>query len=82
MKEEEAPKYDFSVLELEEDIGKKYGWIGIDTRNKNTQKIEEIEICGYPSDKEAHTMWHAQGKFIDSDFFFSYQIQFETGYDS
>ena len=48
-------------MELEDDLGDKYGYIGIDTSKDSAQEDDEIEVCGYPGDKEPHTMWHAIG---------------------
>ena len=50
-------------MELEEDLGNRYGWLGIDTSKENTKRVEEIEVCGYPGDKESYTMWQAVGKY-------------------
>ena len=56
--------YDYAVMELEADLGEKYGWVGIDTRWWNTERVEEVEVCGYPGDKkEENTMWKASGKY-------------------
>ena len=27
------------------------------------EKEDEIEVCGYPIDKDRHTMWHAFGNY-------------------
>ena len=58
---DKASEYDFAVMELEEDLSKIYGFLGIDTRTINIGRTEEIELCGYPGDKEAQSMWSAKG---------------------
>ena len=58
---DESSQFDYCVMELEEDLGSRYGWIGIDARKENLKKVEEVEICGYPCDKDIYTMWNARG---------------------
>ena len=48
------------MIELEEDLKEIYGYMGIDTTVK-AEEIEDVEVCGYPGDKERHTMWSAHG---------------------
>ena len=36
--------------------------------------MEEIEVCGYPTDKDRYTMWTASGKFSKQREFLSYRI--------
>ena len=53
----------------------KYGYLAIDFREENMKDVEEIEVCGYPGDKDAHTMWNAFGGFrISREKFLSYRI--------
>ena len=35
-------EYDFAVMELEEELEGKYGYLGIDTTNQNVVKEDEI----------------------------------------
>ena len=77
--DEDCSKYDYSVIEIEEDLEAKYGYLGIDMREENTEKVQNIEVCGYPGDKERHTMWHASGKYITNEFFFYYSIRTSQG---
>ena len=49
--------------------------MGIDTRRENEKGVEEMEVCGYPGDKECRTMWHAFGPFLNvTEQFINYQI--------
>ena len=75
----EAPRFDYGVMELGEDLGNKYGWIGIDRRKENTGRVEEVEICGYPGDKDTNTMWQARGPFRATDLFFKHRIPTTEG---
>ena len=37
--------------------------------------MEEVEVCGYPGDKDAHTMWYAKGKYETAhETFFTHKI--------
>ena len=48
--------------------------MGIDTREKNMERVREVELCGYPGDKPRHTMWHGFGdcqNFTDSFLFYN-----------
>ena len=49
--------------------------MGIDTTVK-AEEIEDVEVCGYPGDKEHHTMWSAHGptKINNSETLMAYQI--------
>ena len=71
----EKDQYEFCLMELEEDLEEKYGYMAIDFREENVKDVEEIEVCGYPGDKDPHTMWNAFGEFkiIDKEFL-SYRI--------
>ena len=55
--------FDYAILELENDLSESYGYIGIDMGLRNANNSKEIEVCGYPHDKE---MWHSSGEFISS----------------
>ena len=37
--DEDAWKYDYSVMVLEEDLGDKHSWIGIDARTENSRGV-------------------------------------------
>ena len=34
--------YDYGILELEEDLGDTYGYLGIDTRSENYEEANEV----------------------------------------
>ena len=79
---DEARKHDIGVLVLEEDLGNEYGWIGIDSSDKNTKGVEQVELCGYPVDKREEgefTMWKESGKYEASQNFLNYRISTEGG---
>ena len=46
---------------MEEKLERIYGYLGIDTRPTNAEGVEKIGLCGYPHDKEPHTMWYVFG---------------------
>ena len=49
--------------------------MGIDYRRGNIKGVEEMEVCGYPGDKEAHTMWNAFGSCTsDTETMLKYKI--------
>ena len=49
-------------------------------REKNDEDLDEIEVCGYPSDKNPHTMWYASGSCRNSSSrFFFYRIPTRQG---
>ena len=61
--EKDKSEYDIGVVELEEDLSGRYGYLGIDASEENLEGVDEVEVCGYPSDKKPkHTMWTAAGK--------------------
>ena len=76
----EIRQYDFAILELEEDASQAYGYLGLDTGKMNVRDHEDIEICGYPGDKEDKEMWTANGSVgsINEDFIY-YPVPTETG---
>ena len=49
------------MLELKHSLEEEYGYLGIDMSDRNIDDEEEVEICGYPADKQNKTMWHAFG---------------------
>ena len=51
LKDGQENKHDFGIVELEEELDKMYGYLGIDTRSANTEGEKEIEVCGYPKEK-------------------------------
>ena len=58
-------KYDFGIMVLEEGMSEKHGYLGIDTRANLREGTQDVEICGYPVDKETGTMWSAKGELCD-----------------
>lgn len=48
--------YDFAIVELEEPIGDKIGWAGIQPITNETS-LKKIRITGYPQDEILDTMW-------------------------
>ena len=60
-------------MELEENL-ENHGYLSIDFREENIEDVEEIEVCGYPTDKDRYTMWTAFGKFSKLREFLSYRI--------
>ena len=80
--EEEKPttKYDLAILQLEQNLEKEYGYLGIDVRKNNMEGVKEVEICGYPGDKEIHTMWNAFGPYKSvTDSLLTYRIPTKKG---
>ena len=62
-------------MELEEDLREKYGFLGVDFRAGNVDDAEgQIELCGYPGDKDPHTMWSASKDFESLPQFLGYKI--------
>ena len=56
------------------------GYLGIDARVNNTDGVEDIEICGYPGDKEKYTMWSAHGPYkSNTEDFLKYKIAAKGG---
>jgi V8-like Glu-specific endopeptidase len=49
-------KYDLAVVELSKSIGNQIGWDGYGY-NTNLENGKEINIVGYPGDKDLGTMW-------------------------
>ena len=52
-KDENAREYDYCVLVLEKDLGDEHGWVGIDASEENVERVEQVEVVGYPGDKIA-----------------------------
>ena len=48
----ESTKFDFGILELENDLEEEYGYLGIDMSEDNAEDVESMKICGYPGDKK------------------------------
>ena len=72
---EDGSGHDFGVLELEEDLEETNGYLGIDAQPNNADGVEEIEISGYPGDKESHTMWSASGPYTsNTEIYLQYKI--------
>ena len=42
---------DLAVLELENSLEEKYGYMGIDMGEENMENLEEMEVFGYPAGK-------------------------------
>ena len=59
MLKEKISEYDFGVMELEDELDEIYGYLGIDTSSSYVEGVENVEIYGYPGNKERHTMWYA-----------------------
>lgn len=49
--------YDYAMIVLKEDIGKKVGWMGYGW--KSSLPKYNVNINGYPGDKPFGTMWHS-----------------------
>ena len=77
---DDAVEFDFGVLDVAEDLQEVNGYLGIDVGKRNVENIKEVQICGYPGDKEPHTMWFASGscKNITATFL-KYRIPTELG---
>ena len=76
-KEDEENKYDFGIVELEEEMEEIYGYLGIDTRSENAEGVEKIEVCGYPEEKK---MWSSVGPYKKAtENFLFYKLSTETG---
>ena len=75
-----ASEFDFGVLELEEDLEETNGYLGIDARLNNADGVDDIEVCGYPGDKEKHTMWSAHEPYKNNtEYFLKYKMATEVG---
>ena len=51
-------KYDWGIIELDANIGNKYGYFDFDTE---VTKTDKLTITGYPSDKEIYTQYSESG---------------------
>lgn len=61
----EALSYDYGVLVLKEDIGKKLGWYGLAQLSPEKYIGMEAAITGYPGDKQGrslHAMWQSKNQ--------------------
>ena len=63
---------------MKEHLEGEYGYVPIDASENNTEKVEEIEVCGYPGNK-GNTMWSATGPFNTTDNFLQYAITTDIG---
>ena len=66
---------------MEQELDKMYGYLGIDTREENTENMEEIEVCGYPNTTDqTHKMCNAVGPCDSaSKSFLTYKIPTKPG---
>ena len=67
------------MIELEEQTGQKYGYLGIDARKENTVGVQKIEVCGYPCGRKHYTMEHAFGAMKVKNSFLNYGIETDRG---
>jgi glutamyl endopeptidase len=49
--------FDYALIVLEQDVGSRTGWLGYGWREP--MPLYTVNLNGYPSDKAAGTMWHA-----------------------
>ena len=79
-------KYDFALLELEDKLSTKFGYLGMDSSEKNASSENDfITLVGYPSKEnkekeERKKMQKGEGacENIDSEFFY-YKIETSSG---
>jgi glutamyl endopeptidase len=50
--------FDYALIVLDQDVGSRTGWLGYGWREP--MPLYTVNINGYPSDKAAGTMWHAE----------------------
>lgn len=55
--EDQNTDYDMALLILDQSIGKNTGWAGLLSLNDQELAHENVQITGYPGDKECKQMW-------------------------
>lgn len=51
------PEYDYGAIQLNQDIGKKTGWLGMANLDNSMLDRAAVSVTGYPADHPYRTMW-------------------------